>query len=164
MQSITDDNLTPQQADELWRKFMTHKVMNFLSPLFPEIITLCGSTRFKKEFIEANYRLTMAGKIVISVGWFSHADAKIYTPTEAEKKALDELHFRKIDLSDSIFVLNVLQPWCPACKMHCMPPWEGRTRCCDATCEERGYIGSSTRNEIEYARSNGKEVRFLNPE
>ena len=56
------------------------------------VITLCGSTRFKEQFLEAQKRLTLEGNIVISVG---------------------------------------------------------------------GYIGSSTRSEIEYAKKNGKEVRYL---
>ncbi len=98
----------------------------------PKIVCLCGSTKFKQEFIEANYRETMAGKIVLSVGWFSHADAKIYTPTEEEKVALDALHFRKIDLADEVLILNV-----------------------------GGYIGQSTRNELNYALSLGKTVRYL---
>ena len=32
-----------------------------------KVITLCGSTRFKDEFIEAQKRLTLEGNIVISV-------------------------------------------------------------------------------------------------
>lgn len=98
----------------------------------PEIVTLCGSTRFKQAFVEANFRLTMAGKIVLSVGWFSHYDRAKYEPTAEEKLALDTLHFRKIDLSDSIYVLNV-------------------------DC----YIGESTRNEIAYAKATGKAVAYL---
>lgn len=100
----------------------------------PTVVTLCGSTRFKQQFIEANYRETMAGRICISVGWFSHADAEIYAPTPEEKAALDELHKRKIDISDEILVLNV-----------------------------GGYIGESTRGEIDYARAAGKGVRYLEP-
>jgi hypothetical protein len=101
-------------------------------PLPPHIVCLCGSTRFKQAFIEANFRETMAGRIVLSVGWFSHADAAIYTPTQEEKIALDDLHKRKIDHCDEVLVLNV-----------------------------GGYIGESTRSEIAYARQVGKKVRFL---
>jgi hypothetical protein len=98
---------------------------------FPTIVCLCGSTRFKQQFIEANFRETMAGKIVLSVGWFGHADGEIYTPTEEEKGRLDELHLRKIDLASEVLIIN---------------------------CEN--YIGESTRRELDYARANGKVVRF----
>ena len=98
----------------------------------PKIVCLCGSTRFKQEFIDANFEETMNGKIVLSVGWFSHADGKIYTPTPEEKAALDELHLRKIDLADEVLILNV-----------------------------GGYIGESTQRELNYAIANGKSVRYL---
>lgn len=98
----------------------------------PIVVCLCGSTKFKQEFIDANFRETMQGKIVLSVGWFSHTDGNIYTPTEEEKVMLDELHKRKIDLADEILVLNV-----------------------------GGYVGESTRSEIGYASRNGKWIRFL---
>ena len=38
-----------------------------------KVITLCGSTRFKEQFMEAQKRLTLEGNIVISVGLFGHA-------------------------------------------------------------------------------------------
>ena len=95
------------------------------------IVTLCGSTRFKDAFLEAQKRLTLAGNIVISVGLFGHAgDEEVWT--EGVKEMLDDMHKRKIDMADEIFVLNV-----------------------------GGYIGSSTRSEIEYARATGKVVRYL---
>ena len=95
------------------------------------MITLCGSTRFKDEFLEAQKRLTLEGNIVISVGLFDHSgDNEVWT--EGTKEMLDDMHLRKIDMADEIFVINV-----------------------------GGYIGSSTRGEIEYARKNGKVVRYL---
>lgn len=96
-----------------------------------KIITLCGSTRFKDQFIEAQKRLTLEGNIVISVGLFGHSgDKEVWT--EGIKEMLDDMHKRKIDMADEIFVINV-----------------------------GGYIGSSTRSEIEYAKSTGKAVRYL---
>jgi hypothetical protein len=112
----------------------------------PKIVCLCGSTKFKEEFIEANFRETMAGKIVLSVGWFSHADGHVYQPTETEKAALDELHLRKIDICDDVLVIDV--------------PLR----------DDRGgglklpYIGSSTGREIAYAVANGKPIRYLSQE
>ena len=95
------------------------------------IITLCGSTRFKDQFLEAQKRLTLAGNIVISVGLFGHSgDDEVWT--EGTKEMLDDMHKRKIDMADGIYVINV-----------------------------GGYIGQSTRSEIEYARSQGKSVEFL---
>ena len=38
-----------------------------------KVVTLCGSTRFKEQFMDAQKRLTLAGYIVISVGLFGHA-------------------------------------------------------------------------------------------
>lgn len=97
----------------------------------PTIVCLCGSTRFKREFIEANFKETMAGKIVLSVGWFGHADGDIYTPTDEEKARLDELHLKKIDLADEVLVINV-----------------------------NSYIGESTSRELAYAKLSGKRIRY----
>ncbi len=95
------------------------------------VITLCGSTRFKEQFLEAQKRLTLAGNIVISVGLFGHSgDDEVWT--EGTKEMLDDIHKRKIDMADGIYVINV-----------------------------GGYIGQSTRSEIDYARSQGKTVEFL---
>jgi hypothetical protein len=95
------------------------------------VITLCGSTRFKDAFLEAQKRLTLEGNIVISVGLFGHAgDEEVWT--EGTKEMLDNMHKRKIDMADAIYVINV-----------------------------GGYIGDSTRSEIEYARKHGKNVMYL---
>jgi len=103
----------------------------------PKVVTLCGSTRFYQQFQEWNYRFTMGGIIVLSVGFYPH-NAQVrgegVGATSDEKAALDELHKRKIDLSDEIFVLNV-----------------------------DGYIGSSTRGEIAYAKAIGVPVKYLEP-
>ena len=100
---------------------------------FP-VITLCGSTRFKDQFLEVQKRLTLEGNIVISVGLFGHSgDNEVWTP--GTKEMLDNMHKRKIDMADAIYVINV-----------------------------NGYIGESTRSEIEHARMNGKKVLFLEGE
>ena len=96
-----------------------------------KVITLCGSTRFKDAFLEAQKRLTLDGNIVISVGLFGHSgDDEVWT--EGTKEMLDDMHRAKIDMADEIFVINVNR-----------------------------YIGSSTRAEIEYAKATGKTVRYL---
>lgn len=71
----------------------------------PEIVCLCGGTRFEETFHAENRRLTLAGTIVLTVGVFGHDDAE--TLTEEQKVQLDELHKRKIDLADRVHVLNV---------------------------------------------------------
>ena len=96
-----------------------------------KVITLCGSTKFKDAFMEAQKRLTLEGNIVISVGMFGHSgDDEVWT--EGTKAMLDDMHKRKIDMADEIYVINV-----------------------------GGYIGESTRSEISYAQRTGKTVRFL---
>lgn len=96
-----------------------------------KVFTLCGSTRFKDEFLQVQKRLTLEGNIVISVGLFGHSgDDEVWT--EGTKEMLDDMHNRKIDMADEIFVIN-----------------------------KGGYIGASTKSEIEYATKTGKPVVFL---
>ena len=98
-----------------------------------KVITLCGSTRFKEQFLETQKLLTLKGNIVISVGLFGHSsDNEVWL--KDTKQMLDDMHKRKIDMADEIFVINV-----------------------------NGYIGSSTKSEIEYALKTGKKVSYLEP-
>lgn len=100
----------------------------------PKVVCLCGSTRFVDTFNEWRKRLTLEGKIVVSI-------ELVLPQSEREdpqhnnyqvKKMLDELHLRKIDIADEVMILNV-----------------------------NGYIGESTRNELNYALSKGKRVTYL---
>ena len=96
-----------------------------------KVITLCGSTKFKEQFIEVQKRLSLQGNIVISVGLFGHSgDTEVLE--EGVKEMLDDMHKRKIDMADGIFVINV-----------------------------GGYIGNSTRSEIEYAKEHQKTIEYL---
>lgn len=71
----------------------------------PVIVCLCGSTRFVEAYRDANRRETLAGRIVLSVGFFGHGgDGPL---SEKAKRRLDDLHKRKIDLADEVLVLNV---------------------------------------------------------
>ena len=99
----------------------------------PEIVTLCGSTKFRDEINAENARLTLNGKLVISLGLFGHSgDLPPEQCAGGEVKiGLDELHKRKIDLADSVHVVDV-----------------------------NGYIGDSTRSEIKYAKRAGKTVTY----
>jgi hypothetical protein len=103
-----------------------------------KVITLCGSTRFKDEFMKVQKDLTLKGNIVISVGLFSHSgDDEVWENMDEgtltkTKEMLVDMHKRKIDMADEIFVINV-----------------------------DGYIGDSTKSEIEYAIKTGKKVNYL---
>lgn len=97
------------------------------------VVCICGSTRFKQAYIAENARLTTEGNIVLTVGlWGHHERVK---PIPKQKQSLDELHKRKIDLCDWVWVLDV-----------------------------NGYIGDSTCSEIKYAESLQKPVRYLSSE
>ena len=69
----------------------------------PVIVTLCGSTKFKDEFLKWNYKLTMAGAIVLMPGVFHHTGDPM---TEEQGEAIRKLHMQKIMMSDMIWVIN----------------------------------------------------------
>ncbi|MFD7551447.1 hypothetical protein [Streptomyces sp. NPDC059816] len=103
---------------------------------FPEIVVICGSTRFMAEMAEADVRETMAGRIVVKPGCDLKSSHELWSdPVEAEalKVRLDALHRSKILLADTVLVVG-------------------------------DYIGDSTRAEIAHARSLGRPVRFTHPE
>lgn len=108
-----------------------------LLPNEPEIVVLCGSTRFKDAFYSEGKRLSFEGRIVLSVSDLDPApeNRHVNVPIDPERKAmLDDLHRRKIDLAHRVHVLNV-----------------------------GGYIGDSTRGEIAYAEAQGKPVTYMVP-
>ena len=96
-----------------------------------KVITLCGSTRFKEDFERVNKELTLQGNIVISVGCFGHAGDVF---TDEQKIMLDDIHKRKIDMADAIYVIN-----------------------------KDGYVGMSTQSEILYAALHDKEIMYMEP-
>ena len=70
-----------------------------------KVITLCGSTRFKDEFLRVQKELTLKGYIVISVGLFGHSgDNEVLA--DGVKEMLDDMHLAKIDMADEIFIVN----------------------------------------------------------
>lgn len=98
-------------------------------PKRPHIVCLCGSTRFKRQYQDAAAGFSLQGKIVLTCHLFQHQGDSL---TAAQKEQLDELHLRKIELADSVFVLNV-----------------------------GGYIGKSTQAEIAHAKAAGKPIHYL---
>lgn len=93
-------------------------------------ITLCGSSRFKKEWIDVYFALTKAGHVIYTMAVFGHADGVEHS--EEEKTKLDLVHLAKIEESDAIFVVNV-----------------------------DGYVGESTRREVQWAALRDKEIYWL---
>ena len=95
-----------------------------------KIITICGSMKFVREMMEISERVELQGNVELM---------PIYNPSRPNKESftseevliLDKMHRERIKLSDAILVVNV-----------------------------NGYIGSSTKNEIEYAKSLNKEVIY----
>lgn len=109
-----------------------HKIIDPISNNnYIPIITLCGSTKFKKEFELANKLFTLANIIVFAPGVFGHS-GDIEGLDEETKEKLEKLHFKKISISDSIIVIN-----------------------------KDNYIGESTKNEIQYAKELGKLIYYL---
>lgn len=96
------------------------------------IVCLCGSTRFYETFQQANYEETMKGNVVFYPHSTKQAHGEKIGISAEQKKELDILHFRKIDMADEVLILNI-----------------------------GGYIGESTSRELAYAKAMGKRVRFL---
>lgn len=137
-QQSTRDTWPWRIADD-WLQLMTEveRLRKWERPKgFPEVVCLCGSTRFMDAFHATGWQLTLDGYIVLTVGVCKHAEdhgGEALGRDVADK--LDELHRRKIDLADWVMVLNV-----------------------------GGYIGDSTRAEIEYAKAHSKMVVYLEDE
>ena len=93
-----------------------------------KVITLCGSVRFKEDFLREQKRLTLEGNIVLSAVFY---DNDIIL-SEEQKAMIGDMHKRKIDLSDEIFIIN-----------------------------KDGYIGSSTKSEIDYAMKTNKPIKYM---
>lgn len=104
-------------------------------PHKPKLICYCGSIRVALEaFKKAEYESLMRGDIALLPCCMFVDIQREYGVDSDYKQKADDLHKRKIDICDEVFVLNV-----------------------------NGYIGDSTRSEIEYANSIGKTVLYLEP-
>ena len=100
-------------------------------------MTLCGSTKFEKEYHYWNEHLTLQGHIVISLSVFPSNKPTRKWYSEETKKQLDYIHLYKISISDAIFVID--------CSLHN---------------EAKTYIGESTKREIEFAKAIGKSIKY----
>lgn len=111
----------------------------------PKIITLCGSSRFCGEMAVMAWEFEKGGLIALGLhllpeeycmqkGMTPDADGRIHHIGEQEgvERQMDALHFKKIEMSDSVYVMNV-----------------------------GGYIGESTAREIAYAEYLGKPISYF---
>lgn len=91
--------------------------------------TICGSMKFEKEMMETAFLLETQNHFNVLQCIYSDRE-----PSETEKIQLAKAHYRKIDISDGIYVMNI-----------------------------DGYIGASVTEEIQYAEQNGKEIIYHHP-
>lgn len=105
--------------------------MNTEYPKKYNIITLCGSTKFKDDFIRIQKQLTLEGNIILTVGLYGHSgDNEVWNP--GVKEMMDDMHKRRILMSDEIYVIN-----------------------------KNNYIGESTKSEIEFAKKYNKKITYM---
>lgn len=95
-----------------------------------KIITVCGSLRFIKEMMEITEELELQGNCML-VPIYNPARSCKEDFTEKEALILDRMHKERIKLADAILVVNI-----------------------------DGYIGNSTKTEIEFAKSLNKEIIY----
>jgi hypothetical protein len=131
----TKDIIESQRGRELLQDIdeIEMKIRQAETPVkdeLPEIVTICGSGRFLKQMHEVEERLTLEGKIVLMIG-VNTKDVARTENMEHYKPMLDELHLRKIDISNRVYVVDV-----------------------------DGYIGESTRREIAYSEKKGKPIEY----
>lgn len=94
-----------------------------------KIITLCGSLKFKNEMMIVAEKMALKGNCILTP---VYSVLENYERTDEQLEKLKEAHFKRIELSDAILVIN-----------------------------KDKYIGKSTNLEIEYAKKLGKEIIYL---
>ncbi|MBQ3021612.1 MAG: hypothetical protein IJD92_05275 [Bacilli bacterium] len=93
-----------------------------------KIITICGSLKFQEYMMKAAQKLVLEGNCVLTPTYSLKENSEI---TIEQKEKLKKAHLKRIELSDSILVINV-----------------------------NNYIGEHTKLEIEYAKKLGKEIIY----
>lgn len=102
----------------------------------PKVVVICGSSKFVEIMAVAEW-LIERDELAITMGlnllpsWYPDCPPDHLAENEGCAEEMDELHFRKIDLADEIFIVD----------------WDG-------------YIGESTSKEIKYAEKEGKHIRY----
>ena len=93
-----------------------------------KIITLCGSLKFQHEMMIIAEKLALEGNCILTPTYPVLENIEM---TKEQILKLKDAHFKRIELSDAIFVVNV-----------------------------NNYIGNSTNLEIEYAKKLKKEIIY----
>lgn len=93
-----------------------------------KVVTLCGSFKFKKQMMEVAEKLALEGNCIITP---VYPTKEYYTRTDEQMENLKMAHFKKIEMSDAILVVDV-----------------------------NNYIGNSTKLEIEFAKKLDKEIIY----
>ena len=92
-----------------------------------KIVTLCGSMRFAREMQEIALDLEVKQGYCV----LTPIGDKMVKPSEQEREKLAQAHFKKIDMSDAVYVVNI-----------------------------GGYIGESASKEVFYAKEHNKEIIY----
>ena len=93
-----------------------------------KIITLCGSLKFQKQMMITAEKLALEGNCILAP---VYPVLENYKRTDKQIEKLKEAHFKRIELSDAILVVNI-----------------------------NNYIGKSTKLEIECAKKLDKEIIY----
>ena len=93
-----------------------------------KIVTLCGSLKFQKEMMTVAEKMTLEGYCILTPVYSVSEKIDI---TKKQLINLKEAHFKRIELSDAILVVNI-----------------------------NNYIGDSTNLEIDYAKKLGKKIIY----
>ena len=93
-----------------------------------KIITLCGSLKFQKEMMIIAEKMALKGNCILTPVYPIIENCE---RTDEQLEKLKKTHFKRIELSDAILVIN-----------------------------KNNYIGDSTKLEIEYAKKLGKEIMY----
>lgn len=101
------------------------------------VVTLCGSTKFFTECMEINRRLTFDGWIVLMCGSWGHSYHKNLEGNEGVNyENVKTLHYKKMLMSQAIVVVS----------------------------DKTGYIGNSTKAEIEFCKKNYIPIFYFDGE
>ena len=100
---------------------------------FP-IVTLCGSSKQKDDFMYWQRELALRGYVVIPINVFLGLEKTDYNVEDETKKMLCDIHFQKIRMADKVCFIRK-----PDCS-----------------------IGEHTQREIEYSKKLGKQIMFVN--
>lgn len=130
-----------------------------------EIVTMIGSSRFRKAFVTEGAKLEKSGVLVLAMTFFSHSDG--ISVSKQEREILRKVDRYRIDLANRIHVINDMTRVCISCAKVCESIFEPKhgyniSICCGKLAHFKPYIGEDTQYEIEYSTSKGKVITYMN--